>query len=98
MFIMSSQSTPPSQPMYPQPEEAPELDDVFSEPDFGTGVAPSAAAEEPMPHVEYTYSPESFVCVRCGSKNLADGYIIDYGDKFEQVHFAPKRVTLRFLN
>ena len=95
---MSSQSTPPSQPMYPQPEEAPELDDVFSEPDFGTGVAPSAAAEEPMPHVEYTYSPESFVCVRCGSKNLADGYIIDYGDKFEQVHFAPKRVTLRFLN
>lgn len=89
--MMSSQS---SSPVYPQPEEAPELDDIFGEP----GTAPMPAAAEPMPHVEYTYSPESFVCVRCGSKNLADGYIVDFGEKFEQVHFAPKRVTLKFLN
>jgi ribosomal protein L40E len=51
-----------------------------------------------MPHVEYTSSPKAFVCVRCGSTNLAPGYIVDYGEKFEQIRFAPKRITLRWLN
>ena len=60
--------------------------------------ASKPAAVEPLPHVEHMYSPSSFVCVRCGSRNLADGYIVDFGEKFQQVHFAPKRVSLRWLN
>ncbi len=82
-------STQPTQPVYPEPQHFPEV---------RTDVVDTPPAPEPIPHVEYTYSPEAFACVRCGSKNLAEGYITDYGDKFEQVHFAPKRVTLKWLN
>jgi len=92
---------------YSEPD-APEFDELDDEPvqrqDPSTPgarrgyTASATAAPEPMPHVEHSFSPSSFVCVRCGSRNLADGYIIDFGDKFEQVHFAPKRVTLRWLN
>ncbi len=73
-------------PVHPEPEHFPE---VQPNPD---------AAPEPMPHVEHSYQPATFACVRCGSKNLARGYLVDYGDKFEQIRFAPKRITLRWLN
>ena len=100
---MSTQTT---QPVHPEPQDFPEvpgLDEEVLAPDeiSDTGYAAvptSGAYPEPMPHVEHTYAPEAFVCVRCGSKNLADGYIVDYGEKFEQIHFAPKRITLRWLN
>jgi hypothetical protein len=29
---------------------------------------------------------------------LAHGLIVDYGDKFEQVRFAPRRISLAWLN
>ena len=80
-----------TQPVYPEPEHFPEVGAKLSEPE-------AVSAPEPMPHVEHTYSTKDFACVRCGSKNLANGYIVDYGDRFEQIHFAPKRITLRWLN
>ena len=98
----------PTEPIYPEPQHFPESHD----PD-DTGSTPSSVAvvptpsqtqpmypppQEAMPHVEHSYSPATFVCVRCGSTNIAKGYVVDYGDKFEQVHFAPKRITLNWLN
>ena len=96
---MSDKVDQATQPIHPEPQHFPEVD---HQPGALEG-APVAVAEaapvyEPMPHVEHAYSPENFVCVRCGSTNLADGYIVDYGDRFEQIHFAPKRITLRWLN
>lgn len=90
---MSTQST---KPVFPEPEHFPEVQHNFDEPEQATPAQPAAPA--PMPHVEHTYQPASFVCVRCGSTNLARGYIVDYGDKFEQIRFAPKRITLQWLN
>ncbi len=85
-------STQPTTPVHPEPQNFPEVQHDFTEPEVPKG------ATAPMPHVEYSYSPANFACVRCGSKNLAQGYLIDYGDKFEQIRFAPKRVSLKWLN
>jgi hypothetical protein len=82
-----------NQPVHPEPQHFPEVQEPAAPEE-----AALAPAYEPMPHVEHAYSPQQFVCVRCGSDNLADGYIVDYGDKFEQIHFAPKRITLKWLN
>jgi hypothetical protein len=100
-------STESVQPVHPEPEHFPESFHEF-DPELGeivtveqTGGMPPAApapVEDRAPHVEHSYQPARFTCVRCGSTNLARGYIVDYGDKFEQIHFAPKRVTLRWLN
>jgi hypothetical protein len=79
-------TTKPNDPVTTTPDELPEPVPT---------VNPTA---EPMPHVEYSYSRENFRCVRCGSTNLAEGYIVDYGDKFEKIHFAPQRVALKWLN
>ncbi len=81
-----------TQPVHPEPQHFPEVQEPAPEEPAVSPVPP------PAPHVEHTYSPEKFVCVRCGSTNLAQGYIVDYGDKFEQIRFAPKRITLRWLN
>jgi hypothetical protein len=89
----AKESTQATQPVYPEPENFPELRQDFDEPPAGSSQQVAA-----MPHVEYAYQPEKFSCVRCGSQNLARGYIVDYGDRFEQVHFAPKRITLKWLN
>lgn len=76
------------------------LDTEMSEmpPDYVEG----EYVEEPYlpanPHIEHAFSSRNFVCVRCGSTNLADGYMVDYGEKFEQIRFAPRRTTLRWLN
>src|SRR5215468_4250210 len=99
-------ATQTEKPVYPEPDEFPETSDIFDEPGDVAVQAPestqaevaNAALAEPAPHVEHSYSRENFVCVRCGSQNIAKGYIVDYGDKFEQTHFAPERITLRFLN
>jgi hypothetical protein len=94
---MSDQPDQVTQPVHPEPQHFPEVDGQQA----GAASAPVAEAVpvyEPMPHVEHQFSPENFVCVRCGSSNLADGYIVDYGDRFEQIHFAPKRISLRWLN
>ncbi len=83
-----------TQPVHPEPQHFPEVQEPAPE----ETAAPVPAPEPLPPHVEHAYSPERFVCVRCGSNNLAPGYIVDYGDRFEQIHFAPKRITLRWLN
>jgi uncharacterized protein with von Willebrand factor type A (vWA) domain len=89
-------STQQTNPVHPEPETFPEVPEPLGESESSASAALDATA--PMPHVEYSYSPEAFVCVRCGSTNLAHGYIVDYGEKFEQIRFAPKRITLRWLN
>ncbi|GAB4547829.1 MAG: hypothetical protein OHK0023_09750 [Anaerolineae bacterium] len=62
-------------------------------------IAPSAPAPAVVPHVEHSYQPEKFVCVRCGSANLTRGMIVDYsGTQFEQVNFVLRRVPLNWLN
>jgi len=33
-------------------------------------------------------------CSRCGSTDLASAYMIDYSDKFRQLHLAPKALKL----
>ncbi len=48
--------------------------------------------------VQPRYQPERSVCVRCGSANLTKGYVVDFGDKFRHIHFAPKRMSTRRLN
>ncbi|HLY27584.1 MAG TPA: hypothetical protein VKQ72_14665 [Aggregatilineales bacterium] len=93
-------ATQTGRPVYPEPEDFPETEDVLDEnaDDATEADVANPALAEPAPHVEYSYSPDDFACVRCGSRNIAKGYIVDYGDKFDQTHFAPQRVTLRFLN
>lgn len=88
-------------PVYPEPQHFPEIVD-FDEPSPTGYNMPAVALPPPLddsqPHVTHRYERQSFVCVRCGSRNLARGYVVDYGDKFQAVHFAPKRITLRWLN
>lgn len=38
-----------------------------------------------------------WVCPRCGSDDLAAGYLIDYSDKFDYVYLAPRRLKLKRL-
>src|ERR1700690_654006 len=94
-------STQSSQPVYPAPDDFPETDDFDDDllppvdADFvvPTGTGPGNAIDAvPAPHENH------YPCVRCGSMNVARGYVLDYGDKFEQIRFAPIRITLRWLN
>ena len=97
-------STQSSQPVYPAPEDFPEVEDNFDDdPLFApvdtesdaalTGTGSTRAVDpSPAPHENH------YPCVRCGSMNMARGYVLDYGDKFEQIRFAPIRITLRWLN
>ncbi|MBX3061912.1 MAG: hypothetical protein KF726_02995 [Anaerolineae bacterium] len=87
-----------NKPIYPEPQHFPEALDLEDSEATALIPPPDFAPEESMPHVEHTYSKRDFACVRCGSRNLAPGYVVDYGDKFNQVHFAPKRITLGWLN
>jgi DNA-directed RNA polymerase subunit RPC12/RpoP len=99
----STKPVNPTQPLYPEPQHFPEIIEMT---DSGADEAyytpstpmPAFAAEEALPHVEHSYVPDQFACVRCGSKNLARGYVVDYGEQFQQVHFAPKRITISWLN
>ena len=85
-------STEATHPVHPEPEQFPETEEIFDQP-VHTVTASKQAAAIPAPHTD-----NEFVCLRCGSRDLAVGYIVDYGDKFEQIHFAPIRITLRWLN
>lgn len=82
---MATQST---RPIYPEPRSFPEVVET-----------PADREPPPSPHVEHSYTPEVFVCVRCGSTNIGHGTIIEFtGHRFEDIRFAPKRISLRFLN
>lgn len=89
------------QPRHPMPFHFPELrhhDPVLAP--VPEPVVTPAAPEDPhsVHDASKGYQPERNVCVRCGSTNLARGYVVDYGEKFRQVHFAPRRITLGRLN
>lgn len=85
----------------PEPDSFPEmaiLDDDAPEP-AAPAPAPITALEVANPHIQHAYSAQAFRCPRCGSTNLADGMVVDFGgDKFEQVRFALKRYSLNWLN
>lgn len=79
-------------PMLPAPAETHET--MPAPPSMAVPPAPAM-----IPHVEHSYQPEKFVCVRCGSSNLTRGMIVDYsGSQFEQVNFVLRRVPLNWLN
>lgn len=88
------------------PPEPPEIDlidlaETAPQADYIPPAPPPESAPAPAvnPHVAHSYQPERFACVRCGSTNLARGVIVDYGgEKFEQVRFAPRRISLNWLN
>jgi hypothetical protein len=89
---------PPQPPAFPEPQHFPEANIVsYNGPSVPQG---SFGPPEPVPapHVQHSYMAARFTCVRCGSMNLAKGTIVDYGDKFEQVRFAPKRIKISWLN
>jgi len=67
------------------PQQFPELKSDFDEPDVTqTGSQPVAAVvQEPARHVDVA---AKLVCCRCGHSEWAVGYIVDYGNKFEQIH------------
>lgn len=97
----------PARPVHPMPASFPELYSLPTEtrlpqPPQMVPSTPMPAVSLPNPHEIYdghsSYSPEHLVCVRCGSSNLAQGQVIDHGDRFRDIMFAPKRVTLRWLN
>jgi len=86
---MATEPNTPTSTLPPEPPEIELLDQVDTAP----------APPPPQPHVAHFYQPERFACVRCGSTNLARGMIVDYsGQRFEQVRFAPRRLSLRWLN
>jgi ribosomal protein L40E len=66
---------------------------------FPAVTPPAAAADEFHTYQSAAkYQAEKNVCIRCGSGNLARGYVVDYSNKFTHIHFAPKRMTPRKLN
>lgn len=89
-------ATEGTHPVHPEPEQFPETEEIFDQPVHTvTASQPVPPAPQAAPHSDVG---GEFVCLRCGSRDMAVGYIVDYGDKFEQIHFAPIRITLRWLN
>ena len=97
----------PPRPVHPMPASFPELyllptETRLPRPPQSMTPVNTPPVSLPNPHDIYDghggYSPEHLVCVRCGSSNLAQGQVVDHGDKFRDIMFAPKRVTLRWLN
>src|ERR1041385_6470199 len=90
-------STEGTHPVHPEPQQFPETEAILDEPELTNTGSQRAfvPVRESGPHADLS---GEFVCLRCGSRDMAVGYIIDYGDKFQQIHFAPIRITLRWLN
>jgi predicted nucleic-acid-binding Zn-ribbon protein len=71
----------------PGPEALPELsdDDVLD--------------DEHLPHLAHQYDSQKFACIRCGSRNLSYGTVVDFGgQKYEKVRFKPRRISMHWLN
>ncbi|PJF30490.1 MAG: hypothetical protein CUN51_07505 [Candidatus Thermofonsia Clade 1 bacterium] len=95
-------ATEPNDPTRTLPPEPPEIEALDAEsPDPIAPLPPPPSYESPAPSLPVThfYQPERFACLRCGSTNLARGYIVEFGgQRFEQARFAPRRVPLKWLN
>lgn len=97
---MTNEPTGSPKPIYPEPQHFPEADNVLvkvEQPPIPQGTF-GPPEPVPAPHVQHSFIASRFTCVRCGSMNLARGMIVDYGDRFEQVRFAPRRIKLSWLN
>ncbi|MBO9309262.1 MAG: hypothetical protein J7551_05720 [Chloroflexi bacterium] len=87
---MATELDTPTRTHPPEPPESELLDQVDAAP------APPPLQQ---PHIAHFYQPERFACLRCGSTNLARGTIVNFsGQRFEQVRFVPRRLSLRWLN
>lgn len=55
----------------------------------------------PLPEEDTATSPlrmnRRWVCPRCGSDDLASAYMVDYGEGFQNVYLAPRRLKLKRL-
>ena len=92
-----------TRPRHPMPTTVPEVHlPEISRPVSARPVPAVPATPPPDPHSVHDgmtgYVAERLVCIRCGSSNLARGQVVDYGDKFRDLRFAPKRMTLSRLN
>ncbi|MHB8627193.1 MAG: hypothetical protein ACYDBJ_02365 [Aggregatilineales bacterium] len=91
-----------TRPRHPMPMHFPEVHlPEVSRPAPPTPMPIVPAVPPPDPHSVHDgtgYVAERLACIRCGSTNLARGQVVDHGDKFRDLRFAPKRVTLRRLN
>jgi hypothetical protein len=91
-----------TRPRHPMPTHFPEVHlPEIARPAPTRPVPAVPAAPPPDPHSVHdgtSYVAERLVCIRCGSTNLARGQVVDYGDKFRDLRFAPKRMTLSRLN
>lgn len=55
-----------------------------------------------LPEEQATTKPQAQAylrdtCPRCNSTDLAAGYLVDFGDKFNYVYLAPRRLSLSRL-
>jgi hypothetical protein len=91
-----------TRPRHPMPTHFPEVHlPEIARPAPPRPVPSVPSTPPPDPHSVQDgagYVPERLVCIRCGSTNLARGQVVDYGDKFRDLRFAPKRMTLSRLN
>ncbi len=107
---MTTQPNKPTQVLPPDPPEvdAPDLAEFEPPAQLYEAPVPAPAAPPapnyelppaPNPHIAHFYQPERFACLRCGSTNLARGYIVEFsGQRFEQARFVPRRIPLKWLN
>lgn len=55
----------------------------------------------PLPEETGPSSPlrlnRRWVCPRCGSDDLASAYMVDYGETFQNVYLAPRRLKIKRL-
>lgn len=58
-------------------------------------VPPPSLPEENPSHAGGT--AKRWGCPRCGSHDLAAGYVVDQGEEFHHVYLAPRRLKLRRL-
>lgn len=57
---------------------------------------PPPSLPEESPHTTANVA-RRWVCPRCGSDDLAAGYLVDYGEKFQHVYLAPRRLKIKKL-
>lgn len=64
-----------------------------------TNLPPSPPVAPPpvLPESQTTSVSTHWGCPRCGSDNLTSGYLVDYGEKFQNVYLAPRRLKLKKL-
>lgn len=64
-------------------------------------VPPTVAPPPSLPEETQSSGPvgvrRRWECPRCGSDDLASAYLLDYGDGFQNVYLAPRRLKIKRL-